>query len=210
MIQLKGILAWQVRPAGRPFPGPVSPRNRAADAAPPTKLPVGKPAPAPSPTPAPTAKPDRSGGPLAADKVMQALRSAFGSVEGDKNWNAEVDFDKDGEITVGDFSLYSESLRKAKPADEFELLRRAFGSVKGEDRYDENLDLDKNGEIDIGDFALLSERKANEDRKAKDLAAFRAAYGATEKDKHWNAAYDLDGNGEIDIGDYSLLSAKYA
>lgn len=203
MIQLKGILALQARQARRLFPGPASVRQSTVEPAH-SKDVAAKPAQSKS------APPDRSGGPLANDSVMKALRSAFGSAEGDKNWNADVDFDKDGEITVGDFSLYSESIRKDKPADEFELLRRAFGSTKGDDRYDGDLDLDKNGEIDIADFALLSERRANENRKASDLAAFRAAYGSTATDKHWNAAYDLDKNGEIDIGDFALLSAKYA
>jgi hypothetical protein len=147
--------------------------------------------------------------PLGNDDVLKALRAAFGSTTGDKNFNKDVDFDKDGEITIGDLAIYSKSQAGTAP-DELQLLKDAFGTSKGDQKFNEKVDFNHDDQIDIGDYSIFSQRKERESRMAADLAALNKAYGTTSSDKNFNKAYDLDGDGEISIGDYSLLSQKYA
>lgn len=179
--------------AGGPKLGaPAKVAASAADVAPPT--PAGKPAP--------------TSGPKGGESLLDRLRGSFGAVRGDKAYDESLDFDADGEITIGDYAIYSQKMAKPAPPstdDQLEQLTKAFGSSKGEDGYDPNVDFNEDGVVDIGDFAILSDRR----RIAADLDALRAAYGATKGDDAYRADLDLDGDGEISIGDYSMLSSRY-
>lgn len=150
-------------------------------------------------------KPKSDRGPLGTEDTLAALRAAYGSMKGDKAFREDLDFDQDGEIGIGDYSILSAKATQS-PKDEFELLREAYGKSKGEEGFNETVDFNKDGEVDIADYALLSQRRAMD----RDLAAMKAAYGAFAGDQNFDKNLDLDGDGEIGIGDYSLLSQRYA
>lgn len=133
--------------------------------------------------------------------LFDRFQKAFGTMEGDENFQTQFDFDRDGEIGPSDMTLLQRMTELDRPTLTFEALQKAFGSMKGDDLYDARYDLDQNGEIGPADFTLFSNRTANADFG---FEALQAAFGSSHGEANYNALADLDKDGEVGASDFTL------
>lgn len=140
---------------------------------------------------------------------MDRFNEAFLSAKGDQNFNAEFDFDNDGEVGSSDLSLLNhiQSLGSA-PNLTLEDLQGALFSSKGDKNFNPDADLDGDGEIGSGDLSLFSagQNSVQSDNQAAILKRFEGAFNTTKGDSAFDSSLDLDGDGEVGSGDLSLLS----
>lgn len=83
---------------------------------------------------------------------FQELKAAWGTKEGENNYNASYDLDKNGVIDMVDYLAFGKELQKT-----FEEFKLAWGTRSGEDSFDGRYDYDSNGVIDMKDWLVFGE-----------------------------------------------------
>jgi hypothetical protein len=78
---------------------------------------------------------------------FQKIKSAWGSENGDKNFDASVDFDGNGTINILDWAGFHRTIR-----EEFENLKKSWGAESGEKNYTSYFDYNSDGKININDW----------------------------------------------------------
>ncbi|MBT8137775.1 MAG: hypothetical protein KJO54_12225 [Gammaproteobacteria bacterium] len=155
--------------------------------------------------------------------MMQRMRAAFMSAEGDDRFAADLDLNADGRIDLKDLAALrhqQQPERPAKPvqpgnqvtrpAEETSMIdrmRAAFMSVEGDDRFAADLDLHADGRIDLKDLAALRDQQrpaSNEDMLQRMRASFLLAAG----DDGFDASVDLNRDGRVDLADIVALRSR--
>jgi hypothetical protein len=79
--------------------------------------------------------------------TFKALKAAWGARDGEANYDASYDFDKNGVINMFDWIGFSKEL-----ASSFEAFKQAYGSKVGEGSYRSTYDYDDDGAINMFDW----------------------------------------------------------
>jgi hypothetical protein len=79
--------------------------------------------------------------------TFEGLKAAWGSKEGDENYNASYDFDANGVINIQDWPHFLEKLQSS-----FQEFKQAFGSNTGETAFNVNYDYNRDGTVNIQDW----------------------------------------------------------
>lgn len=130
--------------------------------------------------------------------LFEKLQNAFGTFEGDENFDSTLDFDKDGEIGPSDFVAVSKL---------YNMLKPIAPSAKGPS-------IESTTELTTSDVAppdAPSGSVAIDIQSARERAfeAFEKSFGSFAGDENYRSEYDFDNDGEVGPGDFSILSQMW-
>lgn len=136
---------------------------------------------------------------------LTATLDAYGSSEGDENFDATRDLDGNGTVDIEDLLSvlrnFDSSQRLTDPSgytgDDLNEVLERFGSARGDEGYDEKFDVDSDGVIGIED--MLKVLRGFE--QASDFDRLVNAYGSSSRDSGYLAEFDYDEDGTIGIED---------
>ncbi len=127
--------------------------------------------------------------------LFEKLQGAFGAFEGDENYDATLDFDKDGEIGPSDFVAVSKLYTLMAPQPPVAQQVTKAETVEATDPLSIT-DVPGNG---VSDQRVESARDAA-------FRVFEESFGAFKGDENYRAELDFDNDGEIGPSDFSILS----
>ncbi len=184
-----------------------------------------KPSPIPSPSPSPRPSPSITPITYSFDEFL----ASFGSVKGNSNYNVKYDYNKDGRISIVD---YSGLLNKFDP-NSFKVIApysvtafiSTFGKKQGDSGFNATYDFNQDGKISVADYTILITKygvvctpckaDVNKDKRVSitdySSAVTCTSRGITGKDNAGVtcANSDINSDSAIDSTDISCIQSQF-
>jgi len=145
-------------------------------------------------------------------RLLSDLLKAWGSIEGDENFNSKADLNDDGKIDGLDWLNFTKTWKESSLGMDSEKTMiavladvvKSWGAIEGNEDFDSMVDFNDDGKIDGLDWLDFSKMwnvigpKSGEKAMVAMFSDLRNAWNSGSGDENFNATVDLNEDGKID------------
>lgn len=150
---------------------------------------------------------EKPAGPANEMSMMDRMKAAFFTSEGDKRFDASVDLNRDGKVNNADLAAMRHQTSPADKLSVMDRMKAAFFTGEGDEGFDASVDLNADGRINAADLAVLHKQDRPEG-PGDMLQHMRSAFFSQAGDEGFDAGMDLNSDGAINLADLAMLHAK--